>query len=388
VAGQRDALIVAISERLREVVPRTDTVARYGPDVFAVLLGERGDRVAVEQTAAALLAAVAAPWSAGDRTVSLTASIGIALTPEDGDDGFELLLKADRALMGAKAAGRNRVGYFTAAVQEAAEQRARLLEELQGAIGGGQLCLHYQPIVDLRTGAIWKAEALVRWNHPTLGLIGPATFIPLAEAHDLIHPLGDWVLAEAADRSRRWRERFVPDFQMSVNRSPAQFAPPKDRPGLVSWAERVRLLGVPGESLSMEITEGLLLDDSAGAEAELLRAREAGIAVALDDFGTGYSALAYLPRYAIDIVKLDRAFVSGLTPDSKSFAVCRGIVSLAHDLGMLVVAEGIETESQRDLLRSVGCDFAQGYYFGRPVPAEEFEARYFGAPPVPAAPSV
>jgi diguanylate cyclase (GGDEF)-like protein len=369
-----DRLLVEAVRRIRSVVRTSDTVARWGADVFVVVLGNVGERTAADRVTEAILQAIRVPFELLGQVIPLTASIGVAYHPDDGDTVESLLTHADHALTGAKDAGRDRASYFTSAMQEDAERRLQLVQELRFAVARGQLRLHYQPIVELGTGEVHKAEALVRWEHPAMGMVSPAVFIPLAESSGLIHEVGDWVFAEAARQAKAWRAGGVGALQVSVNRSPAQFSRVRNGAEAPSWPDQLRALGLPGDSVALEITEGLLLDASKGVGAELEAMRAAGIPVLLDDFGTGYSALAYLQRYPIDVVKIDRAFVRALAPDSKNFALCRGIISMAHDLGMKVVAEGVETAGERDLLVQAGCDYAQGYLYGKPMPAPEFEA--------------
>ncbi len=379
--AQGDALLVEAAARVRGCVRAMDTLGRFGADVFTVVLGDVADRTAVDRVAHQVLVELGRPFLIGGHALSMTASVGVALFPDDGATAEELLQRADKALHDAKAAGGHRTAYFEPTLQADAEHRMRLEQELRVALRDAQLCVHYQPIVDLRTGAIRKAEALVRWRHPTLGLVSPAAFIPLAESTGLIHELGDWVFDEAAAQVKRWQTLSGLPFQMSINRSPAQFlgkgargpAVPGHERDASTWQERLGGLGLSGDSIALEITEGLLLGEGEGVAEELHAMHTAGIGLSLDDFGTGYSSLAYLQRHPIDVVKIDRAFVRGLAPNSKNLALCRAIVTMAHDLGMQVVAEGVELEGERDLLVAAGCDYAQGYLFGKPMPAEEFE---------------
>jgi diguanylate cyclase (GGDEF)-like protein len=368
-----DQLLVDAVGRMRRCVRATDTLARLGGDEFCVVVSEVTSRAAIDRIAAELNRELGEAFRLGEDEVFVSASIGIAVFPEDGRTPDELLRRADRALYVSKEQGRNRASYFTRSLEEAAEQRLRLTKELRAALGDGQLLVHYQPIVDLRTGVVCKAEALVRWRHPTLGMVSPAAFIPVAETSGLIHGIGDWILQEAALQVRAWREAYDDRFQISVNRSPAQFSPGANVAPSAPWPEQLRALGVPADGIAMEITEGLLLDEREGVRKELEAMRAEGIGVVLDDFGTGYSALAYLQRYPIDVIKIDRAFVRELAPGTTNHALCRAIIQMAHELGMKVVAEGVEAEAERDLLLEAGCDFAQGYLFGKPVAAGEFE---------------
>jgi EAL domain-containing protein (putative c-di-GMP-specific phosphodiesterase class I) len=225
--------------------------------------------------------------------------------------------------------------------------------------------------VELKTGAIFKAEALIRWQHPKRGLVSPAAFIPIAESSGLIVDIGEWVFQQAAAQVQTWRQTLHPEFQISVNRSPVQFR--HDDSGQASWGMQMHAMGLPGEALVVEITEGLLLDTSEIVGEQLLALGDAGIKVSLDDFGTGYSSLAYLQKFDIDFIKIDQSFVRHLIPESTDLALCKAIIVMAHALGMQVIAEGVETAQQRDLLNDAGCDFGQGYLFARPINATEFE---------------
>jgi EAL domain-containing protein (putative c-di-GMP-specific phosphodiesterase class I) len=243
---------------------------------------------------------------------------------------------------------------------------------LRGALEAGQFSIHFQPIVALSTGRIHKAEALIRWQHSERGMVSPAEFIPLAEETGLIHEIGDWVFKESARWAKHWRNQFAPDFQVSVNKSPVQFR--TENHHLASrWSEFLRELGLPGGNIVIEITEGLLLNAEADVTDELLRLRDADIQVAIDDFGTGYSSLSYLKKFDIDYLKIDRSFVNNLETDANDMALSEAIIVMAHKLGLKVIAEGVETEGQRNLLTIAGCDYAQGYLFSKPVPPEEFE---------------
>ena len=279
---------------------------------------------------------------------------------------------ADQAMYASKSAGRNRYSYFTHSLQEAALNRMHLINDLRGALSGNQFRLHYHPIVEMDSGSIHKAEALIRWQHPTRGLISPAEFIMLAEESGMIIEIGDWVFREAAVQVQRLRATHHPEFQISVNKSPIQFR--NDDRYFQEWLPHLQQLGLPGECISIEITEGLLLDATDAVQAKLLDLRDAGIQVALDDFGTGYSSLSYLKKFDIDYIKIDRSFVRNLTATSDDMALCEAIIVMAHKLGLKVIAEGIETATQRHLLAAAGCDYGQGHFFSHPLPSHEFEA--------------
>ncbi|MBW8848977.1 MAG: EAL domain-containing protein, partial [Burkholderiales bacterium] len=299
--------------------------------------------------------------------------------PRDGVEIEALFKHADQALYEAKGAGRNRMSLFTPALHEAAQRRARLATELREALPLRQFNLVYQPILSLRDVAAppRKAEALLRWTHPQLGDVSPAQFIPLAETSGLIVDIGDWVFREAAAQALAWRAAGHESFQISINKSPVQFLSERSHRLQPDWVMHLRGLGLPGDALAVEITEGLLLERDEVVAERLRGLRDAGMSISLDDFGTGYSSLSYLQHHEIDTVKIDRSFVAGLEDGSKALALCRAIVTMAHELGMEVVAEGVETEAQMRALRDMGCDWGQGWWFGKGVPAAEFERKWF-----------
>ena len=365
-----DILLKEAARRLSSCVRESDTVARLGGDEFAIVLGELEDPGNVERIAQDILRKLAEPFQLGIETAYISASIGITLYPEDAI-GIEALLKnADQAMYDAKRQGRNRTGYFTPSMQEMAQSRMRLANDLRGALADQQFSLVYQPIVELASGAIHKAEALIRWHHPKRGLVYPMEFIPIGEDTGMIHDISEWVFHEAAWQAAQWRETQGASFQVSINVSPSCF---HRNSGIHdTWMEHLRNLGLPGQSVAVEITEGLLLDASVAVTRQLLALRDMGIQVALDDFGTGYSSLSYLKKFDIDYLKIDQSFVNNLAPASDDLALCQAIIVMAHKLGLKVIAEGVETEVQRELLTAAGCDYGQGNYFSRPLPAAEF----------------
>ncbi len=369
-----DVLLAEAARRIGACVRAVDTVARMGGDEFTVIVTELQTAQDLESVLQKLLATLSAVFQLDHEQVFVSASIGVTLFPLDGSEIEDLLKNADQALYVAKGAGRNRYSFFTPALQQAAKLRAQLTHDLRVALADHQFRLVYQPIVELATGIIHKAEALVRWQHPVLGLISPAEFIPVAESSGLIVALGEWVFQQAADQVKAWRAALHPSFQISVNRSPVQFENPN--PQHQPWIAQLAARGLSGDCVAVEITEGLLLSTSEGVVEQLLGLRDDGIQVSLDDFGTGYSSLSYLQKFDIDFVKIDQSFVRGLLSGSTDLALCQAIIAMAHALGMKVIAEGVETLLQRDLLALAGCDFAQGYWFSRPVPAADFEAQY------------
>jgi EAL domain-containing protein (putative c-di-GMP-specific phosphodiesterase class I) len=278
---------------------------------------------------------------------------------------------ADQAMYVAKNKGRNRFSYFTAELQDIAQKRLRLSNDLRGAPDAGQFSVHFQPIIELNSGRIHKAEALIRWAHPERGMVSPAEFIPLAEETGLIEEMGGWIFKESARWASVWSKRYRKNCQISVNMSPVQF----QQGGKVcdEWSEYLSDLGLSGMNIVIEITEGLLLNAEPEVVDTLLKFRDAGIQVAVDDFGTGYSSLSYLKKFDIDYLKIDQSFVSNLETDPDNMALSEAIIVMAHKLGLKVIAEGVETEGQRNLLAAAGCDYAQGYLFSKSVPPEEFE---------------
>lgn len=366
-----DLLLKETAKRLLGCIRETDTLARPGGDEFTLIMGELHETNSIERVAQSILQTMTAPFQLKDERCYVSVSIGIALYPDDADNLDDLLKKADQAMYTAKKLGRSRLSYFTPAMQKAAEIRLRLTNDLRRALADDQIWVAYQPIVDLATGAIEKAEALIRWQHPTRGLISPAEFIPVAEDTGLINALGGWVFQQVTKQVALWRANHYPQFQISINKSPAQFHSSADK--ISDWFEHLQNLGLPGGCIAVEITEGLLLDASAVVSDKLLALKNGGMQTSLDDFGTGYSSLSYLKKYHIDFLKIDQIFVSNLTAKSTDLALCEAIILMAHILGMKVIAEGIETAKQRDLLIQAGCDYGQGYLFSKPVTADEFE---------------
>ena len=377
-----DALLREAARRIRRCIGSRDTAARMGGDEFTVILTEIDSQRRLERVLNDILQALQMVFQLDGEQAFVSASIGIAMSPTDGEQPEELLRHADQALYVAKGQGRNRYSFYTSALQEAAQTRMRLSNDLRVALAQQQLHVVYQPIVDLLDNSVHKAEILLRWAHPTRGAIGPAEFIPLAESSGLIVSIGNWVFEQALLQVQRWRQHLHPEFQISINKSPVQFQ--HAQPAGESWGDRLHATGLPGSCMVVEITEGLLMDKSALIMQRVLELHDSNIEVSLDDFGTGYSSLAYLQRFDIDYIKIDRSFVRHLVADSTDLALCKAIIAMAHTLNMKVVAEGVETTEQLDLLRTAGCDYAQGYLFSHPVPANDFEAYCAGlARPTP-----
>jgi EAL domain-containing protein (putative c-di-GMP-specific phosphodiesterase class I) len=282
-----------------------------------------------------------------------------------------LLKNADQAMYDSKKAGRGRYQYFTPSMQDAALSRIRLRNDLREAIARQQLSVVYQPIYELKTGRVLKAEALVRWLHPQDGMISPALFIPAAEECGLISKIGDLVFSDVVRNCKEW-QTLQPELQISLNKSPAQFNSSGREGQTEPWIQQLQQQGLAGSSIAIEITESLLRDMQPEITRQLLALRDAGVGVALDDFGTGYSSLSCLRKFDIDFLKIDPSFIQQLAPGSEEQILCAAIIAMAHKLGLQVIAEGVETEAQARLLKELGCDHAQGYHFSPAVSADAF----------------
>ena len=368
-----DLLLQEAGRRIKACVRHSDTVARLGGDEFTIILSELHKADQVDTVAQKIIDSLKNEFHLENEIVHLSGSIGITLYPSDAADIDTLLKLADQAMYEAKDKGKNRYSYFTQSLQDAAQSRLRVTKDLREALSAKQFEVHFQPIMDPETELICKAEALVRWRHPHGGMIGPDTFIPIAESTGLIHGIGDWVFSEAAHWAERWSGKLGTDFQVSVNMSPVQFRVENDV-FTAEWLRCLREHDLCGDNMVVEITEGLLLDADPDVVNKLLWLRDAGIQVAIDDFGTGYSSLSYLQKFDIDYLKIDKTFIHNLGADTNGIALSEAIIVMAHKLGLKVIAEGVETKSQTALLRRAGCDYLQGYLYSRPVPPEEFEA--------------
>ncbi len=366
-----DALLIEAAARLQACVRESDTVSRLGGDEFTVSLPELRGSEHVETIAENIIEKMSEPFMLGGEDVFLSASIGITLFPGEAETLDDILRHADQAMYAAKAGGRNRFSYFTPTLQTAALARMRLTSELRVAIAEKHLQVYFQPIVDLHTGRIRKAEALIRWPHAERGFISPADFIPLAEASGLIGHIGESVFQKTATWAQRWREKYIASFQISINQSPVEFQGDGNR--YAKWIAKLKQLDLPGQAIAIEITEGLLLDASEKIIEKLLLFSDAGMQVSLDDFGTGYSSLSYLKKFNIDYLKIDQSFIRNLSTDKSDIALTEAIIVMAHKLGLKVIAEGVETIEQKEILRLAGCDYAQGYLFAKPIPPDEFE---------------
>jgi diguanylate cyclase (GGDEF)-like protein/PAS domain S-box-containing protein len=386
--GVGDRLLTQVAERLRETVRAEDVVARLGGDEFVIGLFDITRREHAAVVAQKLLTALDPPFWVDEHELKAGAAIGISIYPRDGFDTESLLRMADIAMYRAKQGGQDGYAFYSQEMNHSALDRLKIESGLRRGIERNELLLHYQPKVDIASGRIVGAEALVRWHHPERGLVPPNDFVPIAEESGLIVRLTAWVLEEALRQARAWQDAGLVPLKVAVNLSARDFSP-----GL---AERVRLLldkhGVPPSWLELEITEGMLTHSNHEVIAMMDAITALGVSLSLDDFGTGYSSLTYLKRFPIDTLKIDRSFVTGIPDDGNDCAIAGAIASMAQRLGHRVIAEGVETEEQLAFLRSLGCQEMQGFLFSAPVPAEEFETmvragRQLNAPPPQAPPA-
>ena len=365
-----DMLLIEAAQRIQNCLRESDTVSRLGGDEFTVILTELNDTLRVEQIAENTLHSLNQPFILDTEKVYVSASIGIALYPDDAGKISDLVTHADQAMYLAKENGRDQFSFFTKSMQVTAQYRHQLMNDLRHALSEQQFQLHYQPIVDLHTGSIIKAEALLRWNHPIRGNISPADFIPLAEESGLIVDIGNWVFQQAVQQIKHWQVSLSPNFQVSINKSSIQFRANEDHR---EWLAYLKQHNVSTHNLVIEITEKLLIENSEHVNNQLLYFRDNNIQVSLDDYGTGYSTLSHLNKLDIDYLKIDRSFIQKLSTDSNERFLCEAIIVMAHKLGLKVIAEGVETKQQQKILINAECDYGQGFFFSKAVPAGEFE---------------
>ena len=364
-----DRLLKQVAERLRAALRDSDTVARLGGDEFLVIAPDLTDVVGTEVTARRLLDSFATPFQIGNRQLFVTASIGITISPNDGDDAHILLRNADAAMYKAKEKGRDAYQFFTPSMNERAVRRMRVESNLHRALERDELALHFQPIVGAQSGILAGAEALLRWENVELGSLPPDQFVAVAEDTGLIVPIGSWVLRTACRQAMAWCRLARRPLQFGVNVSSRQFKG-SDLVNVVAGA--LSESGLPTENLTLELTERLLIEDAEETLLTLNRIHAMGVRLSVDDFGTGYSSLSYLKKFPFDFLKIDRSFIKDLVEDTDDAALVTAILGIGKSLGLEVTAEGVETKEQLEFLRSQGCGFLQGFYFSRPVDAESF----------------
>jgi diguanylate cyclase (GGDEF)-like protein/PAS domain S-box-containing protein len=361
-----DQILMEAGVRIAMCARESDTVARLGADHFVVLLQQVEDYGEVERIARSVVDAMARPFRSENRDIYMTASVGVAMIPDDGAETGELLQKADAARIQVKEQGGNNVAFFEPAMNARAERRLLIETELRKAIADGDLELHYQPIIDVKRGMVGAAEALLRWPHAELGMISPGEFIPVAEDSGLIIEVGEWVLGESKRQLAIWREQGLSDLRLALNVSAVQIRNEVDAKRLVDG-----LRDSDNDGIVLELTESALIENSDGVQKFLRDVRELGCQVALDDFGTGFSSLAYLRKFEFDTLKIDKTFIDELS-NPRDYGLVASIVSMGRILGMRVVAEGVETAEQAQQLRQIGCDFIQGFLYSKPLPAAQF----------------
>ena len=364
-----DELLAETARRITGLIRETDTVARLSGDEFTVILPGLADTARIEAIAEAIREEMDRPFDFGINQIHTTVSIGITRYPADGTDVETLMKNADQAMYSAKWAGRNQYSYFTPEMAQAAKKGQLLADDLRKALERREFYVCYQPIVELASQHWIGAEALLRWRHPKRGVIMPDEFIPMAEQMGAISDIGYWVLSEASNQVKRWLSLGAECAHVSINKSPREFSRDKN---FHRWLDFIEKCGVPTECFNVEITENLLASDYPGMSQKLHAYKEAGMLISLDDFGTGYSSLAYLRRFNIDVLKIDRSFVMDMETNPDSRAIIKAIIGLAHGIGVKTTAEGVETEGQREMLTDYGCDYAQGYLFARPIEADEY----------------
>jgi diguanylate cyclase (GGDEF)-like protein/PAS domain S-box-containing protein len=371
-----DKLLISVGSRLAGCVRLSDTVSRQGGDEFVVLLAEMSEPEDAGITARRFMQTLSEPYLVDGHSLQVTASIGISVCPDDGVDAATLIKAADTAMYKVKAAGRHGYQFFEAGMKAAAAERQYIEESLHRAIDNGEFVLHYQPKINIRTGAMTGAEALIRWTHPERGSIGPASFIPVAENCGLISALGSWALREACEQGRRWMEAGLPPITLAVNVSPIEIGKAGFLSGVLGILNDT---GYDPRHLELEVTEGVLMKRATSTDATLKALKETGMRLALDDFGTGYSSLSYLTKFPIDTIKIDQSFVRQISTDPTETAIVTAVISMAHSLNLIVVAEGVETREEFEFLSNLGCDEAQGFYFSRPVAAASFTPLLYNA---------
>ena len=374
--GAGDEFIRQTGARLKTAVRGGDVVARFGGDEFILGIAALANADAAAQVAENVLSQLNGTIHAHGHALTVTCSIGVAMYPSDAEDYETLVRKADVAMYDAKSAGRNAIRFFDASMNESARESLWLIHELRGALARQELSLHYQPIVDLASGAVVRAEALLRWQHPVRGAISPAEFIPLAESSGLIVEIGEWVIQAACADAAAWLRQGGAGIGVAVNLSPVQFRSAR----LVDVVEQaLARSGLDARLLEFEITESLLVRSNAQFQRTIGALKARGTRVAVDDFGTGYSNLAYLQDFQVDVLKIDQSFVRRLGAEPRKQTIVRAIIQMAHSLGLATVAEGIEAAEAMALLKELGCNYGQGYFIARPAPVEVFVARLAAA---------
>ena len=366
-----DRLLQTVAARLTRRLRNSDTVARLGGDEFMLLLMDHQEPRLTDEVIAELLQSISSPVQLDDHELTMTCSIGVSVFPKDGQSGPELLKHADMAMYRAKEGGRNQRRFYAADMDEKLNERSLIEKHLRTAVARGELVLHYQPRVHLQSGRVTGVEALVRWQHPELGMVPPGRFIGIAEETGIIVEIGGWVLHEACRQNVQWQKAGLAPMHVAVNVSARQF---RHSGFSAEVTAALAASGMDPRYLELEITESLMMDNVDEAVGTLKQLKHAGVTLSIDDFGTGYSSLSYLRHFPLDFLKIDQSFVRDMLGDANGAAIVRSIIALGHSLNFEIIAEGVETEAQRDYLREHGCDEMQGYFYSKPLPARELDS--------------
>jgi len=360
-----DKLLIEAADRLKHSVRVGDTVGRLGGDEFIVLLPSIKNNAEAKPIVENLLNRFRNSFMIDNRELTLTTSIGIAVFPDDGSNPSDILRNSDAAMYHAKDHGRNTYSYYTQAMNDSVARRLTLEEQMHGSVERGEFEVYFQPQIDMTSGRIIGTEALLRWHNPALGSISPYEFIPVAEQTGFIISLGRFVIAEALSKTSEWQQDFKRDFRIAINLSPRQF---RDSELVPYIKNALQESSITGQHLELEITEGMLMSSQSSIDKALSELNRMGVGIAMDDFGTGYSSLSYLRSYPFDVLKIDKSFVMDITVDKADRELITAAIAMAHGLNLKVVAEGVETQEQLDILKRLKCDYAQGYLFGKPLP--------------------
>lgn len=364
-----DALLTAVAQRLRSVVRDADTISRQGGDEFVVVMSEVSDEGAVAAFAEKICEVVSAPYTLNDQVLKIGATIGISLYPNDGQSAEHLIRNADLAMYRGKTSTTDRYHFFSPDMNSQAIDRQMIETDLLHALERRELVLFYQPKVNLDTGMITGAEALLRWNHPQWGMLLPDRFVPIAESCGLIVPIGRWVLREACRQAVRWQDKGLKSVTVAVNISALEF---RNRGFIDNLRSTLQHTGLDPHQLQLEITESVLMVNAESSLAQLNQIRRLGVELTMDDFGTGYSSLSYLNKFPIDVLKIDRSFIQGIGTTQDNSAIASAIISMGSSLNLRIIAEGVEEQAQQTYLKAQHCEEGQGYLFSRPLAAKEF----------------